>query len=72
MHDIAFLNDFLNWYLHPLINERLTKRQLDSLGWNGIPGKKFNLCNEQKIDMNYFLFEGVPLEEFVDYLGLID
>jgi len=72
LHDIAFLNDFLNWYLQPLIDERLTQRQLYSLGWNGIPGKKFHLCNDQKPDMKYFLLDGNPIKEFVDYLGLID
>ena len=72
LHDIAFLNDFLNRYLHPLISERLTERQQSSLGWNGIPGKQFHLCNEQAIDMKYFLLDGVPIKEFVDYLGLID
>lgn len=72
LHDVAFLNDFLNWHLYPLINGRLTERQLYSLGWNGIPGKKFSLCNNQKPDMKYFLLDGQPIEEFVDYLGLID
>jgi len=72
LHDVAFLNDFLNWYLYPLINERLTERQLYSLGWNGIPGKQFSFCNNQKPDMKYFLLDGQPIEEFVDYLGLID
>ena len=72
LHDVAFLNDFLNWYLHPLLSERLTVRQISSLGWKGIPGKQFHLCNEQKIDMKYFLLDGLPIKEFGDYLGLID
>jgi len=42
LHDILFLNDFLHWYLRPLIEKELNRQQLYSLGWRPFPGDRFN------------------------------
>ena len=70
--DIAFLNDFLNWYLRPLISDELTEDQLYSLGSNGLPREMFQIDGVSELSMKYFIDEGKPITQFVDYLGLID
>lgn len=71
-YDLIFLNDFLFWYLRPLIYEQLDKKQLYSLGRNAFPGDRFPLNKLRQENMKYFLVEGEPIQKFIDYLGLID
>ncbi|GBE06991.1 hypothetical protein BMS3Abin11_00089 [bacterium BMS3Abin11] len=72
LHDVAFLNSFLNWYLRPLIEENLDDKQLYSLGWNPFPVKYFSIEGISELDMNYFIYEGKPITEYLHYLALID
>ena len=41
LHDVVFLNNFLNWYLYPLIEERLSSRQIYTLGWHSLQNDAF-------------------------------
>lgn len=72
LHDILFLNEFLRWYLKPLMLEQLDPTQLRSLGWNPFPGDRFEICGMNQLQMKIFTDGGVPISDFVDYLGLID
>jgi hypothetical protein len=72
LHDIHFLNNFLFWYIKPLITETLSPAQLYSLGWSGLPRDRFKIFNVPTLTMRYFVNNGKPITEYVDYLGLID
>jgi hypothetical protein len=71
LHDIHFLNNFLYWYVSPLITENLDQSQRYSLGWAGLPGKQFRV-NGIRLERKQFTLNGMPITEYVDYLGLID
>lgn len=72
LHDIHFLNNFLFWYIKPLVTETLSPAQLYSLGWSGLPGERFNIFSSTTLNMKHFVNDGRPITEYVDYLGLID
>lgn len=72
LHDIHFLNNFLFWYIRPLILEAFSRNDLDQLGWEGLPGEVFTIRNLEKLEMKYFLDEDKPIREYAEYLGLID
>lgn len=71
-YDLIFLNDFLCWYLKPLIREQLDEKQLFSLGRNAFPGGSFPLNKLRQKNMKYFVEGGKAIQEFIDYLGSID
>lgn len=70
--DLLFLSGFLNWYLGPLAKSELSKYELDSLGWDGIPGRTFAPSGINTLHMRFFVDEGKPITDFALYLGLID
>ena len=72
LHDVLFLNDFLLWYLRPLLEKELDGKQLYSLGWAPFPDKELEVYGLKKLDMNCYMHEGKPITEFSLYLGLID
>lgn len=72
LHDVLFLNEFLRWYLRPLIEEKLTSNQLYTLGWKPFPDSEFDIHGVNTIKLKYFVYDDKPISEFVDYLGLID
>jgi len=72
LHDILFLNDFLNWYLRPLIEKELNDKQLYSLNWWHVPVDCSNIDGVKTVHMKHFVDEGKPIENFIDYLGIID
>jgi hypothetical protein len=75
LHDILFLNDFLHWYLRPMIEEELQTEPLYLLyllDWLSIPTDCFRMDCVNTIELKHFVDEGKPIEEFGYYLGLID
>lgn len=72
LHDIHFLNNFLFWYIAPMIVEEPDRSLPYSLGWGGLPGKELKIASVKKIKMKYFLHDGKPITEYGEYLGLID
>jgi hypothetical protein len=72
LHDVHFLNNFLYWYISPLLKDSLSSRQRYSLGWRGLPGDNFQIIGVAQPAMKHFVYEGKPMFWFIDYLGLID
>ena len=72
LHDALFLNDFLLWYIRPIIEKELTGRHLYTLGWHPFPNNEFRIYDVEKYNMKYFVDDGAPIMEFPHYLGLID
>lgn len=72
LHDIHFLNNFLFWYLRPLINETLDEQQLLSIGRQDFPTDVFVIKKVPVLNMKFFLYEKKPITAYIDYLGLID
>lgn len=72
LHDIHFLNNFLHWYLRPLIADTLEHDELYSLGFHGFPSEAFAIQGVQTIRLKQFKNDGSPILEYIDYLGLID
>lgn len=72
LNDINFLNNFIFWYLRPRIEEDLTREQIYSLGWNGLPRGQFQAPGGGQPRMKRFLDDGEPITEYSTYLGLID
>lgn len=72
LHDIHFLNNFVLWYLVPVISEHLDEQELYSLGWRGLPGDSFDIANAGRIEMKHFRNDGKPITSFGEHLGLID
>jgi hypothetical protein len=72
LHDILFLNEFLRWYLSPLIMENMDQTQLRSLGWDSFPGDHFEIRGINELKMKEFTDGDVPITDFGDYLGLLD
>jgi hypothetical protein len=73
VQDIIFLNDFFLWYLRPLVDETLQPQLIRSLycpntRWTSrsyVPGI-------EELRLKYFVAEGEPIIEFIDYLGILD
>ncbi|MBI5792895.1 MAG: hypothetical protein HZA63_15620 [Rhodocyclales bacterium] len=72
LHDIHFLNNFLFWYVRPLMVDELSDSQLYSLGRSGLPGERFKIDGVSRLDMKNFVDEGKPIVDYGRYLGLID
>jgi hypothetical protein len=72
LHDMLFLNDFLHWYLRPLIEKELDQQQVYSLGWRPFPADRFKIDGVTTVRMKRFVHEGKPIDSFSEYLGLID
>jgi len=68
LHDILFLNDFLHWYLRPLIQKELEPEQLQSLGWRPFLGDRFHITGVKKFSMKRFVYEGRPIDDFSLYI----
>lgn len=68
--DLSFLSGFLSWYFSHLASGQLTKTQVYSLGWGALS----NVFEKEGSDihMRYFVYEGKPILEYDEYLGLID
>jgi hypothetical protein len=72
LHDIHFLNNFLFWYMSPLLIKEVEEAELYSLGWSGLPNSSFRIDSLKRLAMKHFLDEGAPITEYQDYLGRID
>ncbi len=72
LHDIHFLNNFLFWYIKPLVTDTFSPAQLYSLGWSSLPGERFKIFGVPTLNMKHFVNDGKSITEYVDYLGLID
>ena len=72
IHDVHFLNNFMLWYLSPLIKETLEEHQLYSLGRFGLPADQFKITGVSPLQMKRFVTNGSPIVEYSHYLGLID
>ncbi len=71
IYDALFLNDFLWWYLYPIIDEQLTAEQKQGLGWEPYPRSSFRIPADQA-GLKQFVLDGQPISDFSDYLGYID
>ena len=71
VQDVLFLNDFLWWYLHPMIEEELSGTQKRALGWEPYPKDSFRVPIGQR-QSKQFMVDGQPISEFVDYLSYLD
>lgn len=71
VQDVLFLNDFLWWYLHPMIEDELSGAQKRALGWEPYPKDIFRVPIEQRRSKQ-FVVDGQPISEFVDYLSYLD
>ena len=72
LHDIHFLNNFLLWYLLPLINEEVDLQELYSLGGGSLFAEKFEVPNLRKLQIKYFRQGKQAITHYADYLALID
>lgn len=70
--DILFLNDFLLWYLKPILNDELTLEQKSTFGPLNLPNETFVILGPKEAHLKYFQADGRPISKFSDYLGLID
>jgi hypothetical protein len=70
--DLLFLNDFLLWYLKPILSDELTLEQKSAFGPLDLPTDTFAIHGSKAVHLKYFQADGRPLSKFVDYLGLID
>lgn len=71
LHDVLFLNNFLLWYIQPIILDAFEDRNLHSLIW-GLPKIKSKVKGITVFGMRHFIDDGEPITDYVDYLGAID
>lgn len=69
LDDIGFLIGFLHYYIYWYADETLSPDRMSSVQ-DGISVSHYQTASLPK--MRYFLYEGAPITEYVDWLGLID
>jgi hypothetical protein len=72
IHDILFANDFLLWYLIPIIEDEFDQSEVYELAPHWLPGSQFQVHGIKRLHIKYFMHKGRPILNFSDYLGLID
>lgn len=70
--DLAFISGFLFWYLVGLASTELDEREYHSLGWFAASPQFVPASEGGNLRMRRYLFEGEPITDYRDYLGLID
>lgn len=72
LHDVIFLNNFLAWYLTPLIEASLDDWSVFALETLPIQESYFTIPGVTKIEMKQFVYNGENILDYGLLLGLLD